>query len=137
MSSDATYTLADTSDITKTKVSIVSTSPINFKNIWVRVKGPYLQTTSQVLEIKIYVCGFETINANTAVTTLTATYDLNSGTQTLTHPYDTTTTNLESSQPLCPIIGYKLLDSSKADYTGSQFTSKPKAIDVDTSTVFD
>jgi hypothetical protein len=50
---------------------------------------------------------------------ITANYVLGSGIQSLTTPYAAPTTSLESTQTICPIVGYKLVDSSGNDLVGT------------------
>ena len=82
--SDAIYTLTDLQNPPNTQLDIVSTSLINHKKFFVRVNSPYLVTLSDVLELNIYVCGFETVIPNTGFTptTIIGTFDLGTGIQT-------------------------------------------------------
>jgi hypothetical protein len=124
MTSDATYQLSSLTDPPNTKLDVVSTSPINYKTVYVTAHSPFLYTTSPILEVRIYVCGFESVIPNTGFTptAITASYDLGSGTKTIATPYAMATTGLESTFTGCPIVAYKFVDASGNDIGGTQFT---------------
>ena len=83
---DATYQLANTEESILTKMTISSTTPLNFKTFYVIAasKG-FDKTQSEVLAINIYICGFESIVYSTAPAPISATYTSGTGVQNLDH----------------------------------------------------
>lgn len=56
---DATFTLTDGLKEATTKLSIVSTSPIYYKTIYLIANNSFVTLQSDVLQFDIYVCGDE------------------------------------------------------------------------------
>jgi hypothetical protein len=71
---DATFQLANKDESISTKMTITSTTQLNFQTFYVIAasKG-FAKTQSEVLAINIYICGFESIVYSTAPAPISAT----------------------------------------------------------------